>query len=337
MITAIIVAGILGLVGSVIGAGVSASVAKKNVQAQKEANSTNVRLNEENNEKSKELQELAYQQNVEQWNRENEYNLPANQMQRFKDAGLNPNLIYSQGSTSASSPTMTYSAPRPSQVAAPNYQNIDLSGIVNALVSIPNMIAQSQLLPYQVASAKNQVEQSTIATKYLAEQIQTDLAFKRLSQQEIVEKIAGLKNNNQSYSARFRTEMDKINAEISSILKRNNLMDSEIIGRNLSNEGLRIANKKSSLELGNYQTLFDTQLHGANLDNLIKEMNLSMMPSVKGKEEVKGKFFKGIYDLITNPLYTIFKSGKSDKQKHKEFNEFWNSYQKMNRPKKYFY
>lgn len=34
---------------------------------------------------------------IDMWNMQNEYNTPAMQMQRFKDAGLNPNLIYGQG------------------------------------------------------------------------------------------------------------------------------------------------------------------------------------------------------------------------------------------------
>lgn len=46
-------------------------------------------------------QEQAY--NLQLWNLMNEYNTPSAQMQRFQDAGLNPNLIYSQ-QNAASSP-----------------------------------------------------------------------------------------------------------------------------------------------------------------------------------------------------------------------------------------
>lgn len=52
---------------------------------------------------------LQYQKNLEQWNRENEYNAPKAQMQRLRDAGLNPNLVYGNGNntagTAASSPS----------------------------------------------------------------------------------------------------------------------------------------------------------------------------------------------------------------------------------------
>lgn len=46
--------------------------------------------------------ELAQYQNdlaLQNWERQNEYNSPQSQMQRYRDAGLNPNLIYSQGSS----------------------------------------------------------------------------------------------------------------------------------------------------------------------------------------------------------------------------------------------
>jgi regulator of replication initiation timing len=37
------------------------------------------------------------QEALDDWNRQNEYNSPKAQMQRYKDAGLNPQLIYGQG------------------------------------------------------------------------------------------------------------------------------------------------------------------------------------------------------------------------------------------------
>lgn len=39
--------------------------------------------------------------NEQQWHKMNEYNSPMAQMARFKEAGLNPNLIYGQGSTTS--------------------------------------------------------------------------------------------------------------------------------------------------------------------------------------------------------------------------------------------
>lgn len=66
-------------------------------------------------------QEQAY--NLELWNLTNEYNSPAAQMKRYQDAGLNPNLVYSQ-SNEASSPAAA-AAPsfRSGGVAARHAQN----------------------------------------------------------------------------------------------------------------------------------------------------------------------------------------------------------------------
>lgn len=53
--------------------------------------------------------------NLEQWNRNNAYNSPAAQMQRFKAAGLNPDLMYQQGTPGLSSAPAQGSNPIPKQ------------------------------------------------------------------------------------------------------------------------------------------------------------------------------------------------------------------------------
>lgn len=59
----------------------------------KKANDTNIQL-----------ARMANQWNIEQWERDNAYNAPAAQMERFQAAGLNPNLIYGQQNTANSIP-----------------------------------------------------------------------------------------------------------------------------------------------------------------------------------------------------------------------------------------
>lgn len=48
---------------------------------------------------NKKSQESAQAHEIDMWNRNNAYNTPAEQMKRLKEAGLNPNLMYGQGST----------------------------------------------------------------------------------------------------------------------------------------------------------------------------------------------------------------------------------------------
>jgi hypothetical protein len=60
--------------------------------------------------------------NLQLWNMQNEYNSPAAQMQRFKEAGLNPHLIYGRGSSGlagapAQASTNLGSGPQPAKRA----------------------------------------------------------------------------------------------------------------------------------------------------------------------------------------------------------------------------
>ena len=117
------IAGTLGLVGS-------AMQSKYNYQSAVETNQTNLQMNRETNEANRRLSELAYRQNLEQWNRENAYNSPAATMARFQAAGLNPNLAYNQSNNAASSPTMSYAPMKAAKLDAPK---IDLAGVLNSL------------------------------------------------------------------------------------------------------------------------------------------------------------------------------------------------------------
>ncbi|AXH77374.1 MAG: DNA pilot protein [Microviridae sp.] len=57
---------------------------------------------------------LAYERNLEMWNKQNLYNHPSQQMERLKAAGLNPNLVYGNGTSTVAGPGPTM------QPATPN-------------------------------------------------------------------------------------------------------------------------------------------------------------------------------------------------------------------------
>lgn len=87
-----------------------------NYWSQENANDTNIALAREQN-----------RSNLDQWMRENQYNLPANQVERLKSAGINPALAYANGSMmneAAASPQMTSA-----RVQAPYISPVDLSQI----------------------------------------------------------------------------------------------------------------------------------------------------------------------------------------------------------------
>lgn len=60
----------------------------------------------------KEMAQYAYSKDLEMWERANAYNSPQAQMQRLRDAGLNPNLVYGNGAVANSSGSLPhYQAP----------------------------------------------------------------------------------------------------------------------------------------------------------------------------------------------------------------------------------
>lgn len=63
----------------------------------------------------KQMAEYQYSKDLEMWERANRYNEPTQQMQRLRDAGLNPAMIYGSGGakTTAASQLPKYQAPRP--------------------------------------------------------------------------------------------------------------------------------------------------------------------------------------------------------------------------------
>lgn len=99
------------------------------------ARGTSIRNVNATNRANRELAEYAYSKDLEMWNRMNEYNTPLAQMARFKEAGLNPNLIYGQGTPGNAAtmpkynaPTMDYTKRLPLQIpeVVGTYQNLML-------------------------------------------------------------------------------------------------------------------------------------------------------------------------------------------------------------------
>lgn len=87
----------------------------------------------------------------ENWQMQNEYNTPLAQMQRFKEAGLNPNLIYGQTNMAGSIGTPT----------APKSGGESLGRLVSTIMAfyqIGNMIAQNKNLNTQNSLIKSQAD-----------------------------------------------------------------------------------------------------------------------------------------------------------------------------------
>lgn len=187
LIIGAIVAGIVGITSSVV------------------TNNTNRRLTEQTNRSNQSIQnsvnelqqQLAGQANtwsLEQWQRETEYNTPYNQMQRLRDAGINPSLVYGNGgliNEAASSPAVNMANVDAMRNNTPQIQNPlenvvrDYSDVALKRAQIDNLDMKTnkemQLLPYQIES----LQAATDSTRVLAD----------LNKQSIAESVSRIAVN----------------------------------------------------------------------------------------------------------------------------------------------
>lgn len=118
----------------------------------------NRRAQEREFSNNRKMSELAYANDLDMWNRQsswnrqmwdlqNEYNLPANQMKRLRDAGLNPSLIYGNGAAGGQ-------AGKIEQASMPKYSPARAS-FTHMPIQIPQMIDMYQNFKLKSAQIDN--------------------------------------------------------------------------------------------------------------------------------------------------------------------------------------
>lgn len=106
------------------------------------------------------------------YNMQNQYNSPAQQMQRYKDAGLSPHLIY--GQTHNAAPIRSSEA-KPVNYVAPTVQpeQLNVLGRYYELQSqeqqLKNMAAQGQLIEAQALKTKSETDWRNLQKEFFVE------------------------------------------------------------------------------------------------------------------------------------------------------------------------
>lgn len=112
---------------------------------------------DDTNKANMELAEYQYSKNLEMWNRQNEYNTPANQVKRIKAAGLNPALLYGSGSVANTASS------------APSYQAPNLRAYTNFGDLGASYLSQ---IPLQAAQVRNLDSNSALTDQKTKTEIQ---------------------------------------------------------------------------------------------------------------------------------------------------------------------
>lgn len=136
------------------------------------------------NKKNKENAETAWNRDVEMWNMNNAYNTPSAQMQRMKDAGLNPALMYGQGNVgNATGSLPKYSAPRVSMDVAPP---LDPGGMLTAYQDYRLKSAQIDQVKAQTDAMNERATKDRLYNEWFGDNSDNKT-------EELLQKIAGMK------------------------------------------------------------------------------------------------------------------------------------------------
>ena len=207
------------------------------------------------------------------YEKNNAYNSPAAQMQRFKEAGLNPDLIYGQlGDSTASSPSPASQASTPSAGAFTNVN--PLQGVGDTLSGLAMQKAQIEAIKAQTGKTNAETNQLNIQNEALPDSLRQQLSNMieqgKLTSKEIEEKNTQI----QQIEANTKSIYQGIeNAKVELALKNGELdfqklrqaMESEAFQANM--RGLALKYDMDKQQLAQMQAL---------LPRLLKEKDLSI-------------------------------------------------------------
>lgn len=123
---------------------------------------------------------------------ENEYNTPANQMARYKDAGLNPNLIYGSSNTGGTLNAPTVHGSSLPSVNTSAGQTFNILDGVSALQNIIMNKKQADLIQANIDSINQKIAESIERSslyKIQASQRTFDYDLKRLMKDDIIRNL----------------------------------------------------------------------------------------------------------------------------------------------------
>ncbi len=162
---------------ALIGAGASLLGNLFGSKSQSDANKTNLKIAQINNEFNERMMQKQMDYNTEMWQRQNEYNTPAAQVQRLRHAGLNPSLMMGQGQTGMASAAGGVSPAQANHAEVKPYIP-DMSGISQAAQQYAALELQKSRVQSENAFTDAQTRNMYIENQYKASQLLADIAAK---------------------------------------------------------------------------------------------------------------------------------------------------------------
>jgi hypothetical protein len=209
---------ILAGLGGIAQAGTSIYTNQKNIEAQKQANKFNADAIEKNNQKQWEYEWWRMQQERQwandDWARANHYNSPAQQMQRLKEAGLNPHLIYGHGSAASNAAPIRGTSGMQPKTEAPRMAplSVDYTGVGMGINSAISQIYNLKNMQADLANkeAQNKILQSQGEMSSLEASMANQLFQDKAISQKNKYAMSGVQLNNLKEDAKLKFTLNEL-------------------------------------------------------------------------------------------------------------------------------
>lgn len=293
-----IIGGAASLIGNIFGSRSNSST-----------NKTNLKIAQMNNEFNERMMEKQMAYNTEMWNKQNEYNTPSSQVNRLRDAGLNPYLMMGQGQTGTAQAAGGVSAPSAQPVTMQPYHP-DFSGIGDAAAAYMQNRLQSRKIDAEVGLTRAQADSVFIENQFRAakalgelyeQESRIDSNKSKTQYQQIINKYADQMQQSQLQTELYRRN----NMEADTKLKmQQSIMNSLTLAKMPQAISLRLSQMATDIMLKKKQgvytqaqaekavsEMYESQCRAAGLD-ISKENEKNFLDDVMS---IAGNIFTGLF------------------------------------------
>lgn len=218
----------------------------------KKTNSTNLQISRETNQANRELAEYQAQFNERMWHMQNDYNSPSAQMERYAQAGLNPNLIYGQGTPGNAGDYPKYDRPQMVGATMQPYTgfNLGLSDAVDNVLKYRN--AKLDLERKETENRKADAEKAILDYQVIGAS---------LNNSNLTERTNLTKWQRKLLEATYQYQVDSAKASLQNIQSRNSLLGQS---RELRNQEMSL--KWRQMDLADKKFILQQALNEASLN-----------------------------------------------------------------------
>lgn len=249
---------------------------KANKEIAESLNNANLQISRETNSANQNLAAQQNQWNIDQWNRENAYNSPKNQVKRLLAAGINPSLVGGVGNTGNSSHLES------SELANQSPAHLDaLAHMENPQAHASELrIAKQNQITQSLRAFGDSVEQMARVKQAQYSMLESEARMRQIdSQISLAEGISPLQSALLE-SQKGLTDAQKRNVNVMSN-RALRLLSGEIKEKELNIAGTELTNARKKLE---------------------NEVYFAQIPALKGREDLNNKMIRANLSHIGKQL-----------------------------------